>query len=144
MVDLSRGRGIKCSVKLQDIMDSVVGKDIQYVVQKYIENPLVIMNRKFDIRQWVLIEDYNPPKVWFYEESYLRFCAEEYNMDNVNNKFMHLTNNSIQKHSKEFHKSEIEGNMITNAEFTALIGQKEWDEIQKKMKEIVILTIKAT
>jgi hypothetical protein len=57
---------------------------------------------------------------------------------------MHLTNNSIQKHSKEFYKSEIEGNMITNAEFTTLIGQKEWDEIQKRMKEIVILTIKAT
>lgn len=106
-IDLSRGRGIRCAVKLPEILDQVLGKDIQYVVQKYIENPLVIMNRKFDIRQWVLVEDYNPPKVWFYEESYLRFCAEEYNMDNVGNKFMHLTNNSIQKYSKEFNKSEI-------------------------------------
>lgn len=43
------------------------------MVQKYIENPLIILQRKFDIRQWVLIEEYS--KVWFYEESYLRFCA---------------------------------------------------------------------
>lgn len=132
------------AVKLNEIMDSIIGKDIQYVVQKYIENPLVIMNRKFDIRQWVLVEDYNPPRVWFYEESYLRFCAEEYNMDNVHNKFVHLTNNSIQKYSKEFNKSDIEGNMITSTEFASILGQKEWEEIQKKMKEIVIMTIRST
>lgn len=111
-------------------------------MQKYIENPLIILQRKFDIRQWVLVEDYS--KVWFYEESYLRFCAEPYDMDNVGNRFMHLTNNSIQKYSKEFNKSEIEGNMITSTEFATLIGQPAWEDIQKRMREIVILTIKAT
>jgi tubulin monoglycylase TTLL3/8 len=139
---LSRGRGIKCSVKLPDILDHCISKELQYVVQKYIENPLIILQRKFDIRQWVLVEDYS--KVWFYEESYLRFCAEPYDMDNVGNRFMHLTNNSIQKYSKEFNKSEIEGNMITSTEFATLIGQPAWEDIQKRMREIVILTIKAT
>lgn len=63
---LSRGRGIKCISDLTDILDYSLGKDTQYVVQKYIENPLIINRRKFDIRQWVIVEDYNPPKIWFY------------------------------------------------------------------------------
>jgi tubulin monoglycylase TTLL3/8 len=33
---LSRGRGIKCFSKINDILDLVIGKDIQYVAQKYI------------------------------------------------------------------------------------------------------------
>jgi tubulin monoglycylase TTLL3/8 len=71
---LSRGRGIRCLSNLTDILDGCLGKEIQYVVQKYIENPLIINKRKFDIRVWVVVEDYNPPKVWFYNQFYIRFC----------------------------------------------------------------------
>ena len=31
-----------------------------WVIQKYIENPMLIMNRKFDIRVWVVIPTWNP------------------------------------------------------------------------------------
>ena len=72
---MSRGRGIHCFNNLYDIADYCLGRDVQFVVQKYIEHPLVIEGRKFDIRQWVLIQDFNPPKIWFYNECYLRFCA---------------------------------------------------------------------
>lgn len=75
-LDLSRGRGIKCAVKLSEILDCTLNKTSQFVVQKYIENPLLIRNKKFDIRQWVLVRNYNPPKVWVYQECYLRFCTE--------------------------------------------------------------------
>ncbi len=64
---MSRGRGIRCFNNLYDIADYCLGQNIQFVVQKYIEHPLVIEGKKFDIRQWVLIQDFNPSKIWFYD-----------------------------------------------------------------------------
>jgi hypothetical protein len=39
---MSRGRGIRCFNNLYDIADYCLGRDVQFVVQKYIEHPLVI------------------------------------------------------------------------------------------------------
>lgn len=63
---LSRGRGIKCFNNIFEIADYTLGKEVQFVVQKYIENPFLINGRKFDIRIWVYIEDYSPSKIWVY------------------------------------------------------------------------------
>ena len=64
---------------------------------------MLIKNRKFDIRQWALITEFgNQPKIWFYEQCYIRFCAEEYSYENFGNRFAHLTNNSVAKHSEQF------------------------------------------
>lgn len=68
---------------------------------------------KFDIRQWVLVTDWNPLTIWFYEECYIRFGAEDYTLDNLDNRFIHLTNNSVTKNSKEEQHKDIEGNMWT-------------------------------
>lgn len=39
---LSRGRGIRCFNNIYDIVDYCMGVPTQFVVQKYIENPLLI------------------------------------------------------------------------------------------------------
>lgn len=64
------------------------------VVQKYIENPLIIERKKFDIRQWVLVTDWNPLTVWAYEDCYIRLAAIDYD-PNTNNRYSHLTNNAV-------------------------------------------------
>jgi hypothetical protein len=55
----SRGRGIQCLNDLDEIVNVTRTQDgrcaeSQWVIQKYIENPMIIHKRKFDIRQWVL------------------------------------------------------------------------------------------
>ena len=42
IVVMSRGRGIRCYNNLYDITDYCCGGTGQFVVQKYIEHPLVI------------------------------------------------------------------------------------------------------
>jgi tubulin monoglycylase TTLL3/8 len=43
---LSRGRGIATYNNLVEIMDYVESKESQWVVQKYMENPLLVKNKK--------------------------------------------------------------------------------------------------
>jgi tubulin monoglycylase TTLL3/8 len=59
----------------------------------------------------VVVEDYMPPRVWFYNQFYIRFCLEDYNTDTLKNKYAHLTNNSIQKYNSKMGTSDIESSM---------------------------------
>ena len=65
-----------------------------------------------------------PLTIWFFDECYVRFGAEEYDISNLNKKFAHLTNNSIVKHSTDFGKI-IKGCM--------------WEE--KQLADYLIVTI---
>jgi tubulin monoglycylase TTLL3/8 len=113
-----------------------------WVVQKYIENPLIICNKKFDIRQWVLISNSDPLTIWVYKKCYLRFSLEDYSDDNIQNVFIHLTNNSISKKSSKFGQSEIKGCMWDIQKFQQFLkdekGEDFWtSRIFPQIKKIV-------
>ena len=141
---LSRGRGISCIDQLNDILSNIKSHN-QTVIQKYIENPLVIKGRKFDMRQWVLVTNFNPLTIYLFDTPYIRFGAEEFHLDDFKNIFSQLTGNSIAKHSEKFENSEIEGDMWETEQFREYLKQREgkdvWPEIQQKIKKIVIYAL---
>lgn len=100
----SRGRGIATFRQLEPLFEYCDGSSL-WVVQKYVENQMLIANRKFDLRQWVLVTTWNPLTIWFYDECYARFSAADFTADDdhLRDEYVHLVNNSISKHADGFH-----------------------------------------
>jgi hypothetical protein len=92
-----------------------------YIIQQYIERPLLIHKRKFDIRCYALVTSIDGVlQAYFYNEGYLRTSSKEYNKKNLANKFIHLTNDAIQKRGEDYGKFE-NGNKLTYSEFQRYI-----------------------
>ena len=63
---------------------------------------MIIKSKKFDIRLWTVATRFNPLSAYVFDKFYIRFGVENYSLNNVNNLYAHLTNNSIVKHNTSF------------------------------------------
>lgn len=146
----NRGNGIQVVNTLEIIKHSIIptpGKT--YILQKYIENPLLINKRKFDIRCYAMITSINGTiQGYFYQDGYLRTTSYEYTTEDVSNQFIHLTNDAVQKHSTSYGKYE-NANKLSYKEFQRYLDMKHPDKdfsekILPKIKKIVKDTILAS
>mgnify|MGYP002032677837 FL=1 len=133
----SRGRGIATFDDLDRLLDhcdaKTGGSGALWIVQKYMESQLLIAERKFDLRQWVLVTDWNPLTIYFYDECYARFTSHKFTdaRESLENPFVHLVNNSIQKDGENFHDDieaengvAIEDCMWPQEDFAAFLDWK--------------------
>ncbi|XP_011068408.1 PREDICTED: probable tubulin polyglutamylase TTLL1 [Acromyrmex echinatior] len=75
-----------------------------YVISRYIDNPLLIGSKKFDLRLYVLITSFRPLKAYLFKLGFCRFCTVKYDtsVQELDNMYVHLTNVSVQKHGDEY------------------------------------------
>ena len=118
----NRGVGITVCKTLNEIEEVLAseeylsdGKPKTYILQKYIDNPLLYHKRKFDIRCFLLITSVNGiQKGYWYQDGYIRTSSLEFSLKDLTDKMVHLTNDAIQKNGDDYGKYEP-GNKVPNS-----------------------------
>ncbi|KPI98780.1 Tubulin polyglutamylase TTLL4 [Papilio xuthus] len=141
----ARGTGIKVVSRWTQIP-----KKRPVVVQRYVSKPYLINGNKFDMRLYVLVTSIHPLRIYLYKDGLARFASVKYNdeLASLNDRYMHLTNYSINRLSK---------NYTPNEDFAACEGHKwtlqslfhylktdrnvDTDSLWESLKDLVIKTI---
>lgn len=141
----TRGVGIQVFSDAQSL-SNFVGLEEDFVVQKYIERPLLIFGRKFDIRQFVLVTSLDPLIVFASTQCYLRFSSLPYSGNSLSN-VVHLTNHQVQKHmpeNQDDHAKEIHHNQWSLDSFRKHIGNDVWTAVIKpRINSLIAKTVSA-
>ena len=107
---LNRGRGIFIFQNARAVENWLLqrGKAKKpqktWVVQKYLELPLLLAGRKFDIRLLVLVTP--DRRVFMYRDSYVRTASGVYDPSNTDDQALHLVNDAVQSKGEEYGKFE--------------------------------------
>lgn len=116
----------------------------RFLVQKYLERPMLIMSRKFDIRIWVLVT--HNLRGFVFREGYVRLSSLEYACtDSPSNAFMHLTNNAVQKFSDGY-GSLADGNQLSFRRLREEMDKQglSFEDALAGIHEDIRLSLKAT
>ena len=118
-----------------------VSKDGDVIVSRYIE-PNIIHNKKYDIRIMCLITSYDPLMIYLYDDGVVRFATENYSEDikSLNNKYIHLTNVSINEKSPKYIRNTDFDNLKESS--SSLSSLKKYCEENKIDYELIIKRIK--
>lgn len=102
-------------------LDSSRGQRTEWVVQLYIDKPLLLRgNRKFDMRLWVLLD--HKYHVHLYRQGVLRTGSTPFSMDDLGDRYVHLSNHCIQKNHPLYGKYEPTNEMWYH-EFTLYLQE---------------------
>jgi hypothetical protein len=111
------------------------------------EKPLLVDDRKFDIRVFAMLSSINGVLLgYYYHEGYIRTASYEFDLDDIYDKEVHLTNDAVQKYAEDYGLYE-NGNKISYAEFAKYLdnryGVSFKAEIFPQIRELVTDTFRA-
>ncbi|XP_029433938.1 inactive polyglycylase TTLL10 isoform X3 [Rhinatrema bivittatum] len=158
---LNQGRGIfllkrqveveSLRVQLENMEEDMLNRKLPYklpparIVQKYIQNPLLLQGKKFDVRSYLLIAC-TVPYVVFFRHGYVRLTCNNYdpNSDDLTG---HLTNQYMQKKHPQYKEMKEDTvwsmerfNMYINEKFVATGLPEDWvlNLFTKRMQQIMM------
>ena len=118
-----------------------------YVICRYIDKPLLVGSKKFDLRIYVLVTSYRPLKVWLSSLGFARFCNTKYTSDisDIDNMEMHLTNVAVQKKAEGYNDEHGSKWSIENLRFylEQTRGKAATDKCWDEMKNIIYISLKS-
>lgn len=141
-----QGKGIFLTRNIDDID---FGQQI--VVQRYLHNPFLINDLKFDLRVYVLITSCDPLRLYVMKEGLVRFCTEKYEKptkQNMDNSFAHLTNYAINKLNENFVFNKGSEDMSSGGKW-AITALNKWldqhgynsEHVWEAIHKVIIKTI---
>ena len=131
---LSRGRGIEVVDTVERLTASLKSATIPkpLVVQKYIANPCLLNGKKFDVRVWVAVLSVDPLVVRMFDKPYARLSSFDFTMEDVTNKFVHLTNNSVQSKAEDVLRTDDsakrDAKIWSTDDMVEHFGKSAWEE----------------
>ncbi|XP_015280557.1 PREDICTED: tubulin polyglutamylase TTLL4, partial [Gekko japonicus] len=122
------------------------------LVQRYLHKPYLIGGSKFDLRIYVYVTCYDPLRIYLFKDGLVRFASCKYSSStkSLNNKYMHLTNYSINKKNVEYKangdETACQGHKWALKALWSYLNQKgiDTEAIWEKIKDIVVKTIIAS
>nr|XP_012595731.1 tubulin polyglutamylase TTLL4 isoform X2 [Microcebus murinus] len=119
------------------------------LVQRYLHKPYLISGSKFDLRIYVYVTSYDPLRIYLFSDGLVRFASCKYSpsMKSLGNKFMHLTNYSVNKKNAEYQangdETACQGHKWALKALWNYLNQKgvNSDAIWEKIKDVVVKTI---
>lgn len=138
----NRGEGIMLMLNYdaKKLESSLNGQGKDWVVQSYIEHPMLISRKKFDLRLYVVVTSIEPLRAYLCREGIVRLCTEKYArpaVHNINNHFVHLTNYSVNKANGEWsdkNAQDIHGGRSCKRTFSSVLGK-----LKKKNHDVNLL-----
>jgi hypothetical protein len=160
----NRGSGIRVVKGIEGVvadLGEALAKEkrsIPWIVQAYIERPLLIRGRKFDMRCYALVvfnADYlagqeeradgvdggapaaaavepapeadtsaRSYQVYMHKRAYLRTACYDFRLDNLADRTIHLTNDAVQKHCKDYGAFE-QANKLSLDQLAGILDEAE-------------------
>lgn len=122
-----------------------VYKDV-YVVSKYIETPLLLGGRKFDLRIYVFVNSFTPLRVFIYRGGFCRLSSERFNLDKQHMKDLtvHLTNIAVQRRQElnECTSSNMKWSLHSlRVHLSTQYGEQKTNDLFGKINDIIIRSL---
>ena len=121
-----------------------------YVVSRYVDDPLLVGGKKFDLRLYVVVTSFRPLRAFVSRLGFARFCAAKYvssqsSKGDLDDHYAHLTNVAVQKKNAEYNEKHGGKWSLTNLRLflESARGAEATSRLFKELDAVILKSLRA-